>query len=186
MKNNEKLPNVIWGIGLFMVCSSIAFVLYILLLNIFMDYNVPNNYIEGIFSFVISSIVQYITNCDWRQSNEKFTQFMLPGKQMEIEVELNNGNITKEDAKNKQCVLQKKADLAASFNACSGFFSKISKTITISLICIIIIFLTIDGLKIFIIDSKYIMAIIIYGIVTELMFFVIQFYTVIIINRIIK
>jgi flagellar biosynthesis protein FlhA len=188
MKNKEKLPTIIWETGLFMLFSSIAFVLYILL-NIFMKYSISNNYIWGICIFVIISFFQLIMNRGWRHVSEISARFLLdslPGRQMEIEAELNSGNITEDDAKKKKYELQKKIDLVNSVDGCTGFFSRISKIITISLICIAIIFLTINGLKLFIIDNKYIMAIIIYGIVSELIFIVIQLYTTIIITKTMK
>jgi flagellar biosynthesis protein FlhA len=101
----------------------------------------------------------------------------LPGKQMAIEAELDSEIITAEEAKIRKDELQKEVDLFGSFDVCSKIFSKIGKIITISLICIIMLFLIINGLKIFEIDNKYIIAIIIYGIVSELLLILVPLFT---------
>ncbi|GHV17188.1 hypothetical protein FACS189493_4360 [Spirochaetia bacterium] len=180
MKRQLKILS--FGLLLFLTTIPSAFVLYILL-KISMDYNTSNNHIWEICTFVVISIFQLIASHGWRYINAVRARFMLDsmyGRQMEIEAELNNGNISKEDAENKKYELGKELDLYGNVDGYSGLFLRISKIITIILVCIAIIFLTINGLKIFIIDNKYIMAIIIYGIVLEFIFSIIQLYASII------
>jgi flagellar biosynthesis protein FlhA len=162
---------------------NIAVILSIVL-NIFMEFYIPNNYMLAIYAFEVISLFQFVVNLHWKHVCETSARFLLDslsGKQLTIFEESNKGNITEEEASSKKDEMQGKVDLICSIVDCSRFFSNINRIVTISLICVEMAFSVINGLGIYVMD-KYIIIIIIYGIATQLIFLIVQFS----IGRIIK
>jgi flagellar biosynthesis protein FlhA len=172
MKNYTNFSAVAMAIAFFVLFSNVAVVAYVLI-NTFMNYGFPNNYIFGIITFIVISSLHLFLNLAWKRISAvsvKFTLDSLPGKQMAIEAELSSENITNDEADNKKQELQKRLSSLTSIDGCAKLFSKISKTIFIGLMAIVIMLLIIKGLGIFVIDEGAIMTIIICGITSQLLF----------------
>jgi flagellar biosynthesis protein FlhA len=162
MNKNMKILMVL---GLFVLFFNVIVVIYVLM-NIFMNSN-----IIGIILLVVISYFQLVLNRGFTrilEVSEQFTLDSFPTKQMIIEAELGKGIITKEKADNKKHEIKNEIETLSSIAGISKIFSNINKPITIGLLVIVILLLIINGLKIFIIEDKYIMAIIIYGITSQL------------------
>ena len=102
---------------------------------------------------------------------------------MAIEAELNNGCIKEEEANNKMCELQKEVDFFGSMEEYSRLIFKINKFSTFGLISVVIMFLVINRLKIFTIDTDYIMTTIICGIISQLLLIFTSLYAGMIIKK---
>jgi flagellar biosynthesis protein FlhA len=196
MKNSEKFSLVTMATGLFVLFLNAAFVfhpLFDILIDIFTNYNFPNGYfviIILITSLAIISSLQLCLNHGWTTLvREVSARFILDGswvKQIEIEVELNIGEITEEEANNKKHELQKEKDFAGLIGVCSNFFSTVNIMITIGIISIVILFLIIDKTGIFTINNKYMMAILVYGIISQIILTLILIFSYIFRIKIVK
>ena len=84
-----------------------------------------SNYIVGIILFIIIMIVQLavVTKGAGRVSevSARFTLDAMPGKQMSIDADLNNGLITEEQARIRRKDLQREADFYGSMDGASKF-----------------------------------------------------------------
>jgi flagellar biosynthesis protein FlhA len=182
MKNNVKFPVILIVTGLFVLFSNVIVISYVLI-NIFMKHNVQNNYIWGIFLLIVISSLQLFVSRGVERTSEVSARFMLdslPAKQMAIEIglDLDTGrNMTKEEADNKKLELQKEIDFFGPFNGSSKLFSTIIKIQTIGLLCVVILLITINGLKLFAIEDKYITTIISCGIISQLILLLTSLYT---------
>jgi flagellar biosynthesis protein FlhA len=174
-------------IELFVVFSSIAIVLFALF-YIFVNNNI-NIIILGIYVIYASIIVRLLIaliNPIWVRIKEISVRFSLdcvPIQQMGIEIELSVGNITKKEADIKIYRLQKKINYFSSIDNHSEIFLKTCKIITTVLICILFIFLIINVFKILAVYNKYIMGIIIIGIISLLILFFKTLYIDIIVQK---
>lgn len=95
------------------------------LIKTFGDFVLGGNYVVGIVIFVIIFIVQtkVITAGAGRISEvaARFTLDAMPGKQLAIDADLNNGLITEEEAKQKREDLARQADFYGAMDGSSKF-----------------------------------------------------------------
>ncbi|MCX8042529.1 MAG: flagellar biosynthesis protein FlhA [Desulfobacterota bacterium] len=91
----------------------------------FGSFVVGGNYVVGAVVFAILIIINFvvITKGSGRIAEvaARFTLDAMPGKQMSIDADLNNGLITEEEAKNKRMRLQREADFYGAMDGASKF-----------------------------------------------------------------
>jgi len=188
MEKYKNFPIIVFILGFLLILSSIVLGVSVLI-NIFMDYNTPSNYIWGLLSVVILSLMQLYLNRGWTRITEVSAQFtldFLPVKQMTIEADFSSGNLTKEEAMERKHILQKEVDFLGSMNDCGKYFSKICRIINIGIIFMIVIIFANIVFKLIEIDSKYISAIIIYGIISQLTMIFMTIYSSAIVTKVLK
>lgn len=97
------------------------------IIRTFGDFVVAGNYVVGLIIFVILIAVQFIviTKGASRVAEvaARFTLDALPGKQMGIDTDLQNGRITEEEADRKRISLQKEVDFYGAMDGASKFVS---------------------------------------------------------------
>ncbi|MEI6126447.1 MAG: flagellar biosynthesis protein FlhA [Pseudomonadota bacterium] len=91
----------------------------------FGNFVVEGNYVIGCVIFGILTIINFvvITKGSGRIAEvaARFTLDAMPGKQMSIDAELNNGLLTEEEAKKKRARLQQEADFYGAMDGASKF-----------------------------------------------------------------
>ena len=94
-------------------------------INAFGNFVVGGNYVVGIVVFAILVIINFvvITKGSGRIAEvaARFTLDAMPGKQMSIDADLNNGIIDEEEAREKRVHIQKEADFYGSMDGASKF-----------------------------------------------------------------
>ncbi len=97
------------------------------IIRTFGDFVVAGNYVVGLIIFIVLIAVQFIviTKGASRVAEvaARFTLDALPGKQMGIDTDLQNGRITEEDAERKRKTLQKEVDFYGAMDGASKFVS---------------------------------------------------------------
>lgn len=91
----------------------------------FGDFVVGGNYVVGFIIFIILVAVQFmvITKGATRTAEvaARFTLDAMPGKQMSIDMDLSNGIISEDEARNKRESIQKEADFYGAMDGASKF-----------------------------------------------------------------
>lgn len=89
------------------------------------EYVIHGNYVMGLVVFLILIIVQFIvvTNGSQRVAEvaARFTLDSMPGKQMSIDADLNMGNISQTEAKNRRAQIEKEANFYGAMDGASKF-----------------------------------------------------------------
>ena len=92
---------------------------------------VGGNYIVGIVVFAILVIVNFvvITKGAGRIAEvaARFTLDAMPGKQMSIDADLNNGLMNEDDAREKRSLIQREADFYGAMDGASKFVREIGR-----------------------------------------------------------
>ncbi|NRT73660.1 flagellar biosynthesis protein FlhA [Clostridium beijerinckii] len=95
------------------------------IIEAFGEFVIRGNYVVGIIIFLIIVVIQFmvITNGAGRvaEVSARFTLDAMPGKQMSIDADLNNGIITEAEAIQKRKDLQSEADLYGAMDGASKF-----------------------------------------------------------------
>lgn len=127
-------PSLLLIVTLFRLALNISSTRLILLQGItfggkiiraFGNFVVGGNYVVGIVIFIILVIIQFmvITKGSTRVAEvaARFTLDAMPGKQMSVDAELQNGTITEEEAKKKREDIQREADFYGAMDGASKF-----------------------------------------------------------------
>lgn len=97
------------------------------IIQTFGDFVVAGNYVVGLIIFIVLIAVQFIviTKGASRVAEvaARFTLDALPGKQMGIDTDLQNGRIGEEEAERKRKTLQKEVDFYGAMDGASKFVS---------------------------------------------------------------
>jgi len=94
-------------------------------IEVFGSYTIRGNYIVGIIIFLILVLINFlvITKGSGRVAEvaARFTLDAMPGKQMAIDADLNNGIITEKEAEERRDVIRREADFYGAMDGASKF-----------------------------------------------------------------
>ena len=180
MKNKISVLKII--LYLFMVISSIAIV--VLALLYLYDYNI-NIIIIGIGSLFITIFYMLFIKNLWIFINEvskRFSMDKITMEQLKIETELNIGNITKENEINYKQKLQKNINFFNSIEKQEKTMILFNKILSFVLMSISIILLIVNIINVLTIYNKYILGMLIIGIIIQFIILIITIFKSIIIK----
>ncbi|PID28770.1 MAG: flagellar biosynthesis protein FlhA [Candidatus Cloacimonadota bacterium] len=125
-------PGVLLVVTLFRLSLNVATTRLILgnayagkVVEVFGGFMISGNYVVGLIIFMILFIINFkvITNGSGRVAEvaARFTLDAMPGKQMAVDADLNNGVITEEEARERREAIRRDADFYGAMDGASKF-----------------------------------------------------------------